>query len=87
MCNMFQKFRRLPNYVEAVQFTDEDKDRIYNELTGQYAADYENGKPILKVTTAHGEIAIIRIGDWIVKDIEIGTYYPVKDKFFRENYA
>ncbi len=84
---MFQKYERLPTKVEAVQFTDKNKDRVHNALTGQYAASFEDDKPILKVTTAHGEVAIVRLGDWIVKDIKLGTYYPVKDEWFRENYV
>ena len=35
----------------------------------------------------HGELAIIRVGDWIIKDAEIGTYYPVKDEIFRNQYV
>lgn len=51
---MFQRYERLPKTVEAVQFTKANKDRIFNSLTGQYAADFEDGEPILKVTTIHG---------------------------------
>ena len=84
---MFETYESLPKKAEAVQFTDEAKDRIFNELTGNVAADHEEGKPILKVTTIHGETAIVRIGDWIVKDAKPGTYYPVKDEVFRAGYA
>ena len=79
---MFQRYESLPKIVEAVQFTDENKDQVLNSLTGQYDADNEDGKPILNVKTVHGETAIVRIGDWIVKDADLGTYYPVKDKIF-----
>ena len=84
---MFEKYERLPKNVEAVQFTEENKNKVYNSLTGQYAADVEDGKPIIKVTTIHGEIAIVRIGDWIVKEPKLGFYYPVKDEIFRKDYA
>jgi hypothetical protein len=84
---VFQKYQSLPRVVEAVQFTNENKDRVFNSLTGQYAADYDNFEPILKITTVHGEIAIVRLGDWIVKDSIPGTYYPVKDEIFRTNYV
>lgn len=84
---MFQKYERLPKTVEAVQFTEANKDRIFNSLTGQYAADFENGKPILKVITIHGEIAVVRLGDWIVKEPRLGCYYPIKDAIFRDGYA
>ena len=79
---MFKKYLSFPREVEAVQFTNENKDQVFNELTGQHAADFEDGKSILQVKTVHGEIAIVRIGDWVVKDAELGTYYPVKEKIF-----
>ena len=84
---MFKRYKSLPKHIEAVQFTEENKDRVFNALTGQYAPDFEDGKPILKVTTVHGEIAIVRIDDWIVKDSEIGTYYPVKNIVFCSQYV
>jgi hypothetical protein len=84
---MFQRYQSLPKQVEAVQFTESNKDRVFNSLTGQYAADFEDGKPILKITTIHGEIAIVRLGDWIVKDAKLGAYYSVKDKIFRAGYV
>lgn len=82
---MFEKYETKPRIIEAVRFTNETKNKVFNSLTGQYAADFENGAPILKIKTAHGDIAIVRLGDWVVKDIEIGTYYPVKDSVFRDN--
>ncbi len=87
---MFREYKTLPRKIRAVQFTDKNKNQVYNSLTGQHAADFENGKPILKVKTVHGDIAIVRLGDWIVEDAEIGTYYPIKDELFRsqiEGYA
>ena len=84
---MFDRYQSLPKQVEAVQFTMKNKNSVFNSLTGNHYADFENGKPILKVTTIHGELAIIRVGDWIIKDAEIGTYYPVKDEIFRNQYV
>jgi len=83
---MFKKYQSIPKIIEAVQFRDDNKDCIFNSLTGQYAADFENGNPILKITTSHGDIAIVRLGDWIVKDIKEGTYYPVKNEIFIKSY-
>ena len=85
---MFEKYERLPKTVEAVQFTDANKDRVFNALTGQYSHGFEDGKPVIKVTTIHGEIAIVRLGDWIIKEPRsIGCYYPIKDEIFRDGYA
>ena len=83
---MFQRYQSLPRKVDAVQFTDENKDMIFNEIKN-VSAYIRNNEPVLSVKTCHGEIAIVRIGDWIVKDSEPNTYYPVKDKIFRENYV
>ena len=83
---MFKKYTSLPREIEALQFTDDNKNMVFNELRGQKAADFEDGKPIIKVKTIHGEIAVVRIGDWIVKESEIGFYYPVKDSIFRNGY-
>ena len=84
---MFRKYERLVTEVQAVQFTEQNKACVFNSLTGQYAAGEEDGKPILKITTIHGDIAIVRIGDWIVKEATLGFYYPVKDDVFRNCYA
>ncbi len=83
---MFKRYESLPKTVEAVQFTHEGKDQILNELVGQHAPGFEDGKPTLKVTTIHGEIAIVRIDDWIVKETKDGFYYPVKDNIFKTSY-
>jgi hypothetical protein len=84
---MFGKYERLPKTVEAVQFTEENKDQVFNSLTGQHISDFEGGKPILKIKTIHGETAIVRLGDWIIKESKLGCYYPVKDDIFRDGYA
>lgn len=84
---MFNSYESKPKTVKAVRFTDADKERIFNSMTGNLAPSFEGDSPILKVRTAHGETAIVRLGDWIVEDIEIGTYYPVKDAAFQASYA
>jgi len=82
----FSIYHSIPKEIEAVQFTKENKNQVFNSLTGQYFADFENGIPILKITTVHGDTAIVRFGDWIVKDSKIGTYYPIKDDVFKLSY-
>ncbi len=84
---MFEKYNRLPKTVEAVQFTEKNKNRIFNSLTGQCAYGFEDTNPIIKVTTVHGEIAIVRLGDWIIKENKLGFYYPIKDDIFRDGYV
>ncbi len=82
---MFKNYVKSFQIVEAVQFTNKNKDQVFNSLMGAGFPDFENNIPILKVTTVHGDTAIIRFGDWVVKDSKIGTYYPVKDTVFNKN--
>lgn len=84
---MFNRYTSLPKEIMAVQFTEENKDRIFNSLTGQYAAGFEDGKPIIKVKTIHGDTAIVRLGDWIVKEKELGFYYPIKHEMMLGSYV
>jgi len=79
---MFEKYSRLPSEIQAVQFTDENKDMIFNSLVGRYTYDFEEDKPILKITTIHGDVAIVRLGDWIIKENKEGFYYPIKNEVF-----
>ena len=80
------KYRKKPIVVEAVQFTDKNKDRIFHSLKGTVVADFEDGRPIMKVRTIHGEAAIIRLGDWIIEENEPGCYYPCKPDIFEKTY-
>ena len=84
---MFEEYQRLPKTVEAVQFTEENKDMVFNSLTGQCAPSFDKGKPTIKVKTIHGEIAIVRLGDWIIKENKKGFYYPIKGDIFRAGYV
>lgn len=84
---MFQKYTTLPKEIMAVHFTEENKDYVFNSLTGQYAADFEDGKPVIKVKTIHGDTAIVRLGDWIVKEKELGFYSVVKDEVFKASFT
>ena len=75
---MFKTYESKPRKIEAVQFTEKNKNQVFNSLTGQYAPDTEDGNPVIKVTTIHGDTAIVRLGDWIVKEAIEGFYYPIK---------
>ena len=84
---MFKQYQSLPKQVEAVRFTDATKDGVISSCDGNVSPDHEDGNPILKVTTIYGETAIIRLGDWIVRDSNPGTYYPVKHDIFCRRYV
>lgn len=48
----------------------------------------ENGPDyiVFEVTTAHGEKATVRHGDWLIPDAKPGTFYPCKPDIFKEKY-
>ena len=84
---MFQKYQSLPKTVEAVQFTAENKKEVLKSMTNASALDLDTDTPIIKVVTIHDDIAVVRLGDWIVKEYVLGYYYPIKDDIFRASYV
>jgi hypothetical protein len=80
------RFRKKPLEVDAEQFTEEKKNRVFNWMDGNRYPDFEGNDPIIRFTTIHGDEAVARIGDWVVKDSEPGTYYPVKNDVFAKTY-
>ncbi len=84
---MFKKYEIKLAVVEAVQFTDENKNSVFNSLTGQIAPSFEYGNPTIKITTISGDIAIVRFGDWIVKENREGFYYSVDADSFELKYS
>ena len=85
-------FRKIPIEVEAVQFTDETKDRVYAWATAiqmnvTHSWD-ENDKPILKVPTPEGEM-ICSLGDYLIKEpfpTDWRKLYPCKQSIFEQSY-
>lgn len=78
------KYRKKPVVVEAMQFVDGNKDRVYNWVTGNRYADFDNGKPILKIQTLEG-IMIARLGDYVIKGVK-NEFYPCKPDIFEATY-
>lgn len=79
------KFRKRPIVIEAEQFTFENKDRVFNFVTCNcYAAFDEYGYPELKIQTLEGEMTA-KLGDWVIKGT-IGEFYPCKPDVFEKTY-
>ena len=78
------RYRKKPIVIDAMQFTDESKDRVYNWIVGtNRCADFDKfGQPILKIETLEG-IMIVNFGDWVIKGVE-GEFYPCKPKIFEQ---
>ena len=80
------KYRKKPVVVEAFHFTDETKNMVFNDLGAGPIADVEDCKPIMRVITIHGEEAIVRLGDWVIKEAVPGKFYPCKPEIFAKTY-
>jgi len=82
------KFRKRPVVIEAEQFTEESKNRIFNWVTCSRHADFledENGRrPILVIETLEGDHRA-EPGDWIIKGVK-GEFYPCKPDIFEMTY-
>ena len=79
------EFRKKPVVIEAIQFTDEQKDRAFNFITcNRYPDRDKDGNPTIRIQTLEGEI-IASLGDWIIKGIQ-GEFYPCKPDIFEATY-
>lgn len=79
------KFRKKPVVIEAEQFTEVTKDRVFNFIRCNCAADFDNdGNAVLKIQTLEG-VMTASLGDWIIKGVS-GEFYPCKPDIFAETY-
>jgi hypothetical protein len=79
------KFRKKVVVIEAIQFTDELKDRAFKFVTCTCAPAFDaNGKPVLKIQTLEG-VMTARLGDWIIRGTA-GEFYPCKPEIFAQIY-
>ncbi len=69
---------------EIIQFTDENKNQVFNQINGTCHPDFEDGKPILKVYDINHNTLIIRLNDCIIENSEIGTYYKLTPDEIKE---
>ncbi|GAA3723133.1 hypothetical protein GCM10022378_11540 [Salinicoccus jeotgali] len=86
------KYRKKPVEVEAMKFTDKDKDRVfmwmYYDPYISLNATYEDGKPVLKIRTREGIMTACE-GDYIIKEpspTENRRFYPCKPDIFHATY-
>lgn len=79
-----KKYRRKPVVIEAVQFTDENKDQVFNWISCTVNPIFFYGKPAIKILTPEGS-QMARIGDYIIKD-DRGYFYPCEREWFEETY-
>ena len=90
---MTTTYVKKPIVVEAVQFTDKNKNQVYswareiqnNVTAGQHELD---SSPYLNIQTLEG-IMTCNIGDWLIIEpfpTDWRKLYPVKDKVFHQTY-
>lgn len=79
------KFRKRPVVVEAVQFTEGDKNRVFNWITCNHYPNWDHdGRPTIVIETLEGEHTA-SLGDWIIKGVK-GEFYPCKPDIFALTY-
>ena len=87
------KFKKKPVEIEAVQFTDEKKDRVFNWAASKQGNVYHSwdedpasptAKPVLMIPTLEGEMTA-SFGDWIICGVQ-GELYPCKPDIFKMTY-
>ena len=79
------KYRKKPVVIEAMQFTEENKNRVFNWISCNRYPDWDlQNRPTIRIETLEGEI-IASLGDWIIKGIK-GEFYPCKPDIFEATY-
>ena len=79
------KFRKKPVVIEAMQFTEETKDQVFNFVTcNKKPETMNNGESRMWVQTLEGDM-LVSIGDWVIKGIQ-GEFYPCKPDIFDATY-
>lgn len=86
-----RKYRKKPIEIEAIQFTNENKDIVYSWATSlqqNVQHGWENGKPCLLIPTLEGEM-ICSLGDYLIKEpfpTDWRKLYPCKPSIFENTY-
>jgi len=78
------KYRKKPVVIDAMQFTSETKDQVFNWITCTRFADFEGDDPVLTITTLEGDMTA-SLNDWIIKGVQ-GEFYPCKPDIFEATY-
>jgi len=85
-------YTKKPIDIKAVQFTDKNKDQVYNWATSIQGNIFhswdENNQPIIKIPTLEGEM-ICSIGDYLIVEpfpTDWRKIYPCKKSIFEKTY-
>lgn len=82
------KYRKKPVVIEAMQFTQETKQKVYSWASSQqmniHASWDDSGEPCLIVPTLEGEMTC-SLGDYLIQGVK-GEFYPCKSDIFEMTY-
>lgn len=85
------RYRKKPIEIEAYQFTEESKDRVYrivSEIQMNIHPSFENNKPCLIIPTLEGDM-ICSINDYLIIEpfpTDWRKVYPCKKEIFEKTY-
>jgi hypothetical protein len=85
------KYRKKPVLVEAVQFTDDQKDFVYQWASlcqMNIQSSTKDNKPVLLIPTLEGEM-ICELGDYLILEpfpTDWRKIYPCKPDIFAKTY-
>lgn len=82
-----RRFRRRPTAVQAMQYdgTMDTQRTIVNWANGKVSGWFD-GIYVLRVVTLHGEVTC-KPGDWVVRSVTRGDFWPVDEQTFRDTYV
>jgi len=79
------KYRKKPVVIEAMQFTEESKDKCWSFVTCNKMPVWDSvGRPAMQISTLEGDHRC-EVGDWIIKGVK-GEFYPCKPDIFEMTY-
>jgi hypothetical protein len=81
------KYKKKPVVVEAVQFTHESKNQVFNwasEINMNVYPTYIEGLPVIMIPNQEGEL-VLSFGDWLIKGLN-NELYPCAPDIFEKTY-
>jgi len=82
---MLIKARKKPIEIEAMQFTENNMDRVYHWISCNHYADFDSeNQPVIRIQTLEG-VMTANLGDYIICGVA-GEYYPCKSDIFFKTY-
>lgn len=80
----FQKFRKKPVVIEAVQWKGNNAAELLEFSDFKVAVGMHQGRKVFEISTLEGEMRG-DINDWLIRGVK-GEYYPCKPDIFAATY-